>query len=127
MTAGEPGFEAGLFIVAAADAVVDAVDGLGEGSFGGVDVVSGEKALDLVAALHRAEAACGGYDADAGVGGELGVDLVPVLLDVIPGDVTGLWLAEKERKEDPGVLVADLAGGGIVERADDKNGGLETS
>ena len=35
----------------------------------------------------------GGDDADAGVGGELGLNLVPVAADVVPGLVAGFRVA----------------------------------
>jgi len=76
------------------DAVVHAVDGLGEGTFGGVYLVAGEEAGDLIALLDSAEVARRSDDADAGVGRELGVGLVPVLLNVIPRLVTRLAIAQ---------------------------------
>ena len=67
-----------------------------------------------------AEGAGGGDDANAGVGGELSVDLVPVLLDVGPGLVAGFAGSEEDGEDDPAVLVANLAGDGVVEGAGDE-------
>ncbi len=52
---------------------------LREGAFGGVDLVGGEEVVYFVALVDAAEGASGCNDANAGVGGELGVDLVPVV------------------------------------------------
>ena len=45
--------------------------------------MGGEEVLYFVALVDAAEGASGCDDANAGVSGELGVNLVPVLLDVV--------------------------------------------
>jgi hypothetical protein len=97
--------------------VVDAVEGLGESAFGGVYFMGGEEVLDLIALVDAAEGTSGRNDTDAGVCGELGVNFVPVLLNVGPGLVPGFAVAEEDGEDDPAVLVADLAGDGLVEGA----------
>ena len=84
--------------------------------------MGGEEVLYFVALVDAAEGASGCNDANAGVGGELGVNLVPVLLDVGPGLVAGFAVVEEYREDDPAVLVADLTGDGIVEGASNEGG-----
>jgi hypothetical protein len=101
---------------------VDAVDGFVEGACRGIDRMIAEEAGDLLSAFGGAEGAGGGNDADARVGGELGVHLVPVLLDVGPGLGAGGALAEEDNEDSPAILIADLTGDGVVERTGDKGG-----
>src|SRR6185312_13131579 len=50
------------------------------------------------------------------------MDLIPVLLDVGPGLVAGGTLLEQDGEDAPTILIANLAGGGIVECALDQSG-----
>ena len=84
--------EVGFLGSAELDAGVDAVEGLGKGAFGGFDRVGAEEGGDFVTLFLGAEGADCGDDADAGVGGELGLDLTPVIADVVPSLLLGLAL-----------------------------------
>ena len=81
-----------------------------------------EEAGYVVALRYAAEGASGCNDADAGVGGELGVDLVPVVADVVPGLDAGVGVLQEDGEENPAVLIANLTGDGVVESARDEGG-----
>ena len=120
----QPLVKAGFLGGAELDAGIDAVDGFGQRSGGGVHWVSAKEIYYFVAALRSAERTGSGDDTDPGVGGELGVNFVPVLLDVGPGLGAGGALTEEDREDSPTVLIANLTGGGVVECAGHK-GGIE--
>ena len=73
-----------------------------------------------VAVAGRAEAACGTDQHGAHLGGELGLHLAPVVLDVLPGLGAGFGNLQGDGKLDGRVLVANLARGGVVKRALDQ-------
>ena len=75
--------------------------------------------------LDGAERACSRDDADTGVRGELRVDLLPVLADVVPCLRAGVGITEEAAEDDPTVLIADLTGDGVVQCALDEGGVLE--
>ena len=107
------------------DACVYAVEGFCEGALGGFYGVGFEEVGYFFALFGGAEGRCGGDYADAGVSGELGLDLFPVAADVVPCLLLGFALLEEAGDDDPGVLVADLAGDGVVEGAVDEDGRVE--
>ena len=113
----EPLVEVGLLGGAEVDAGVDAVEGFGEGSLGGFHGMGVEEGGCFVAESLRAEGACGGHDAVAGVGGELCLNLAPVIANVVPGLMLGFALLKEIGEDNPTVLVADLAGDGVVKGA----------
>src|ERR1700722_7046060 len=105
----QPLMKAWLLRGAHLDAVVHAIDGLGEGTFGGVHLVGGEEACDLIALLDAAEIPRCSHDAHAGVRGELRMHLVPVLPDVGPGLLAGLAITQQRDQNSPTILRANLA------------------
>src|SRR6185437_2993801 len=55
------------------------------------------------------------------------MDLVPMLLDVVPRLRPGPTLLEQDGEDPPAVLIANLAGGSVVERTGDEFGIKEAS
>jgi hydrogenase maturation protein HypF len=81
---GEPLLQIRLLERAQLDAAVDVFHGVLEGLIGTRDLVRGEELLYIVAALGGAEVACGADQHCAHLGGELGLHLVPIVLDIFP-------------------------------------------
>jgi hypothetical protein len=123
--ASEPFVEIGLLGGAKLYAGVDVVEGFGKSSFGGIYGVTFEEGSDLVAKFLSAEGAGGGYYSVAGISGELGLDLAPVVADVVPGLLLCFALLEEMGEKNPTVLVSNLTRDGVVEGAVDESNRLE--
>ena len=118
----EPLRQMGLLAGLKRGAVADAVEGFREGAIGGGDGVGVEEGGDLVVLFGGAEGVGGADDALAGEGGELSLDAGPVCLDPGPGGFAGVAALEHMADEAAGILVADGAGGGVLESAGDESG-----
>ncbi len=112
--------EAGLLEGAEFDAAVDAFDGALQSNIGFGKSMRGEEFLSIVAFISGTEISDVAHEIRRHSGGELGLDFVPIVLNVGPCLATGLRVSERKTELNGGVLIAHLAGGGVVEGALDQ-------
>src|SRR5674476_1295402 len=85
----------------------------------------GKEILHIVASVRRAETSRGAYQHGSHLGGELGLDLVPIRLNVLPRQVADFIYLECNRKLHSRILIADLSTDGVVQGALSESGILE--
>lgn len=107
------------------DAAVNVLDGVIEREIGLGKFVGGEEVFHIVAVAGGAELADGAHHDRTHSCGELCLDIIPIIFDVVPRLRTGLLVQEGGGELNGRVLVADLAGGGVVEGTLDESGILE--
>ena len=114
--------KARLLRVAEMNAVVDVVERLGQRAISRVDLVRRKELRNLVTLFDRAETSCCAHDMRSGVRRKLGMNLFPVLLDVLPGLLARIHCPKKDGNWNPAVLIANLPGDRVVKGARDQRG-----
>src|SRR6185312_10332527 len=121
----EPRLQLRLFVSAEADATRAGVVGRFQCALGVVDLMRCKEALNVVALGDSAEASCCADKPLPGGCRELRVNLVPVVANEVPGLCAGMRMHQESNDQLVAILVAYLAGDGVVQRPLDQRGVLK--